>query len=105
MREPVMAGQSPEDHCPGKHEDGLDIEQDEEHRDHIEADGEASAGVADRIHAALVGAGLGAGVFVFADEERGSHHAAGQSEGNQNLKHEWNVVPDVWVTVHGHLRL
>ena len=53
-------GQTAEDDRPGQHEDGFHIEQDEEHGDHVEADGEAAAGVADGVHAALVGVWLGA---------------------------------------------
>src|SRR6202035_4632538 len=85
-------GQAAEDDRPRKHEDGLDIEQDEEHRDHVEADSEAAPRIADHVHAALVRAGLGAGVFVLADEEGSPHHSAGQSKSNQDLKHEWKVV-------------
>ena len=48
------------DDGPGKHEDSFNIEEDEEHRDHVEADGEAAASIADGVHAALVGPGFGA---------------------------------------------
>ena len=92
-----MAGKAAEDDGPGEHEDGFDVEQDEEHGDHVEADGEAAAGVADGVHAALVGAELGARVLVLADEEGCRHHAAGQAEGDKDLQHQRKVVPDVGV--------
>src|SRR6202044_3907703 len=46
------------DHRPGKHENSLYIEEDEEHGNHVEADGKASAGVASRLDAALIGGQL-----------------------------------------------
>jgi hypothetical protein len=39
------------------------------------------------------------------DEKRDPNHATGNSQGNQDLQHERKIVPYVWVTLHGHLRL
>ena len=97
----MIAGQAPVDDRPGQHEDGFHVEQDEQHGDHVEADGEAAAGVADGVHAALIGAQLGAGALVLAEEERRAHHAAGEPQRNEDLQHERNVLPDVGVRLHG----
>ncbi|MNC87196.1 hypothetical protein D3C83_29010 [compost metagenome] len=41
--------------APGDHEDGLDVEDDEQHRDHVELDREPLPRVAQRRHAGFVG--------------------------------------------------
>jgi hypothetical protein len=67
----------PVDHGPGKHENRFYIEEDEQHRDHIEAHGEAPAGIAFSGDAALVGFQFFPEVAMAADEPRHGHHAAG----------------------------
>src|SRR4051812_14714614 len=42
------AGQLPVEHAPRDHEDGLDVEDDEQHRDHVELDREAFSRVTER---------------------------------------------------------
>ena len=77
----------------GSMKTAFDVEKDEEHRDHVEADGETAARVAYRVHAALVGASLGPGVLVLADQKGAGDHAPGGAERDQNLQSQREVVP------------
>jgi len=56
------------DDGPGHHEDYFNVEEDEQHRNHIEADAEAAARIAYRLDAALVGGQLGLGIAMAANE-------------------------------------
>ena len=62
-----------------------------------------TARIANGVHAALVGSGLGAGVLVLADDKRARHHAARKSQSDEDLKGQREIVPDVWVALHRHL--
>src|SRR6266702_8214844 len=92
--------QPPEDHCPGKHENRLHIEQDEQHRYHVEPDRKPPARIAHRIHAALIRSQLGTRISVLADKEGRTHHTGRQPQRCQYLQGKRKVVPDVWVTRH-----
>ena len=74
------------DDRPGKQEDGLHIEEDEEHGDHIEADREASAGVALGHDAAFIGFQLRYGAAVLTDKKGAGDHGRAQSDRDKDLQ-------------------
>src|SRR6201986_4700480 len=96
-----MAG----DDCPGQQEDDFHVEQDEQHRDYVEADREAAACIAFGNDAALIGLEFGDGTAMLADKEGAAHHARSQSYRGKNLHEQGKVVPEVMGCLHAVLAL
>ena len=85
MRDPHQLGEIAVDHRPGKHENSLYVEEDEEHGDHVEAHGEAAAGIAFRLDAALIGGQLGRSVAVPPDESGSRDDSRAKTHGDEDL--------------------
>src|SRR6266850_319297 len=81
-----------EDGRPGVQERRLDVEQDEQHRHHIEADGVALAGRLDGIHTAFVGTEVRAALPGIAEPCRKTEEGARKHRGGDELKADRHVV-------------
>src|SRR5947209_9459519 len=84
----------PEDRRPGEQEHGLDVEDDEEHRDEIELHGEPLARVPERRHTALVGELFHGCGPPPRDQMRGGDHADRVRDHEQQQQQEGRVGLD-----------
>ena len=96
------------DHRPRIQEDGLDVEEDEQHRDQVELDAEPDARPAHRVDAALIRLELGGAGLIdlqrLADNGRDQHHRGGQTQGqHQQDAGEDVVVGCAWHNLSGRL--
>src|SRR5580704_7977923 len=81
--EQAMTGDGRElaiDDRPRHHEDRFNIEQDEQHGHHVEANTEAPAGIADRDNAAFVSGEFDRRISVSANEPRSYHHSEAEAK-------------------------
>ena len=76
---------------PGVEEDGLDVEENEDHGDEVELDGEGFAGVAGGLHAAFVGLLLGAAGAAPADEAGKTEENSGKNSGQAEEEQQRSV--------------
>src|SRR6185437_7198697 len=85
---------------PGKHENGLHIEEDEQHGDHVKANGKTPPRIALCGYSALVGGQLGFGAVTPSDEPGTRRHRAAQPHGHDNLYQQRDVVPRIGMGLH-----
>ena len=74
MSRPAMSPELAEGHGPRNHEHGLDVEDDEQHRDQVELDREPLPRVPQHRHAGLVGRDLGRGPAVGGEDVGDAQH-------------------------------
>ena len=81
------------DHRPRIHENDLQIEQDEEHRDEVKLDAETGLRSLVGDHAALVGGVLG-GIPAggFSEQEADQQGAAGKTNGHEHLQENGKII-------------
>ena len=80
------------DDRPGIHENDLDIEEDEEHRDEVKLDTEAGLGVAGGGDSAFVSGVFGGVCFGgFAEENAGDESGGGEADGDDDLEKDGKV--------------
>src|SRR5215213_242016 len=91
-RAEVVRREALEDDRPRDHENQLDVEEDEDHRDEVELHREALARRAHRVFAALVGHRLRPRRLVLADELREQDVARGEAHGDEEHERDWQVV-------------
>ena len=82
------ADEGGEDRGPGVHEDDVDVDDEEDHRDDVEADIEPPVGVADGDHAALVGRLLAGPGAARADQQRDRDVSDGEPDPDDQQQHD-----------------